>query len=244
MNDIVFAWKGEQGARQKTGVWRILHRSADSEMTLNLLNNTVAMTSWNLDMGVFVDTSCGAYLKKRFVLSAAGSHLVSEERGWRAESVWTEALLWGQGKVECLMWGHQSSVVAEHSIGHSQFAPPPLTEEFTILLNFHSNIKDLLDGILEAVEVVFNQSCEGRERTEAWLLQVTKGNTVEDPLWPIETNMILYLEDAPQLSFVALCIPVFSALPFKKKEREKMTTSHGIDCHFFGPGWQKSWHMC
>lgn len=93
------------------------------------------------------------------------------------------------GTAGCLMRGHQSSVVAEHSIGHSQFAPPPLTEEFTILLNFHSNVKNLLDGILEAVEVVFNQSCEGRERTEAWLLQVTKGQTDKDSLWPIETNI-------------------------------------------------------
>lgn len=56
--------------------------------------------------------------------------------------------------------------VAGHSIGHSQFAPPPLTVEFTILLNLYSNIKNLLDGFLEAVEVVVNQSCEGhREDT-------------------------------------------------------------------------------
>lgn len=53
--------------------------------------------------------------------------------------------------------------VAQHSIGHREFAPPPLTEEFTVLLNLNSNIKHLLDGLLEAVEVVVNQSCEGRE---------------------------------------------------------------------------------
>lgn len=62
------------------------------------------------------------------------------------------------------MWCHQSSVgVAEHSAGHSQFAPPPLAEEFTVLLNFYSNVKNLLDGTLEAVEVVVNQSCEGKK---------------------------------------------------------------------------------
>lgn len=48
--------------------------------------------------------------------------------------------------------------VAQHSIGHREFAPPPLTEQFTVLLNLNSNIKHLLDGLLEAVEVVVNQS--------------------------------------------------------------------------------------
>lgn len=54
--------------------------------------------------------------------------------------------------------------VAEYSIGHSQFAPPPLIEEFTILLNLYSNIKNLLDGFLETVEVVVNQSWEGQRQ--------------------------------------------------------------------------------
>lgn len=52
--------------------------------------------------------------------------------------------------------------VAEHAIGHTEFAPPPLTEEFTVLLNFYSDVKNLLDGVLEAVEVVVDQSCEGQ----------------------------------------------------------------------------------
>ncbi len=65
------------------------------------------------------------------------------------------------------MWRHQSSVgVAHHSIGHGQFTPPSLIEEFTILLDFYSNIKNLLDGIFEAVEVVVDESCEGTERRE------------------------------------------------------------------------------
>ena len=45
-----------------------------------------------------------------------------------------------------------------------------------------------------------------------------------------------FLEDAPLLSFVPSHIPRF---PKKKKEREKMATSRGVDCHFRGPGWQK-----
>ena len=53
-------------------------------------------------------------------------------------------------------------LVVEHSVGHSQFAPSPLTEEFTILLNLHPDIKNLLNGFLEAVEVIVNQSCEGQ----------------------------------------------------------------------------------
>lgn len=62
-------------------------------------------------------------------------------------------------KIQC----HQSLVsVVEHSTVHCQFAPPPLTEKFPILLNFHSNIKNLLDGIFEAMEVVVNQPCEGK----------------------------------------------------------------------------------
>ena len=52
--------------------------------------------------------------------------------------------------------------VAERPVGHSQFAPPPLTEEFTVLLDFDSDIENLLDGVLEAVEVVVDQSCEGQ----------------------------------------------------------------------------------
>lgn len=64
---------------------------------------------------------------------------------------------------------HQSSVVvAETSIGESQSAPPPVTEQFTVLLNLHPDIKHLLDGFLEAVEVVVDESCEGqREETRS-----------------------------------------------------------------------------
>ena len=51
----------------------------------------------------------------------------------------------------------------------------------------------------------------------------------------------LFLEDAPLRSFVASHIPRFFARPKKKKEREKMATSRGVDRHFRGPGRQKSW---
>ena len=50
----------------------------------------------------------------------------------------------------------------------------------------------------------------------------------------------LFFEDAPLLSLVASNIPRFFARPKKKKEREKMVTSHGVDLHFRGPGRQKS----
>ena len=49
----------------------------------------------------------------------------------------------------------------------------------------------------------------------------------------------LFLEDAPLLSFVASHIPRFFVRPKKKKEREKMGTSRGVDRHFRGPGRQK-----
>lgn len=63
-------------------------------------------------------------------------------------------------------FGCQFSVrIVEHSIGHSQFAPSPLIKEFTILLNLHSDVKNLLNGFLEAVEVVVNQSCEGQRES-------------------------------------------------------------------------------
>ena len=42
----------------------------------------------------------------------------------------------------------------------------------------------------------------------------------------------LFLEDAPLRSFVASHIPRFFAHPKKKKEREKMATSRGVDHHF------------
>lgn len=48
-----------------------------------------------------------------------------------------------------------------------QLTPPPLTEEFTMLLNSQSNIENFLDGTFEAVEIVVDQSCEGKmERSE------------------------------------------------------------------------------
>lgn len=62
--------------------------------------------------------------------------------------------------------------VVEHAVRQSQFAPPPLTEEFTILLNLHSDVKNLLDGFLEAVKVVVNQSCEGQTEDTSCLPQV------------------------------------------------------------------------
>ena len=43
----------------------------------------------------------------------------------------------------------------------------------------------------------------------------------------------LFLEDAQLLSFMASHIPRFFVLPKKKKEREKMATSHGVDHHFW-----------
>ena len=51
----------------------------------------------------------------------------------------------------------------------------------------------------------------------------------------------LFLEDALLRSFMASHIPRFSAHPKKKKERQKMATSRGVDRHFRGPGRQKSW---
>ena len=48
-------------------------------------------------------------------------------------------------------------------------------------------------------------------------------------------------EDAPLRSFTASHIPRFFACPKKKKEREKMATSRGVDRHFRGPGRQKWW---
>ena len=42
-------------------------------------------------------------------------------------------------------------------------------------------------------------------------------------------------------SFVASHIPRFLACPKKKKEREKMATSSGVDRHFRGPGHRKEW---
>ena len=58
----------------------------------------------------------------------------------------------------------QSSVrvSALYAVGHCQFAPPPLTEQFAVLLNLHADVEHLLDGFLKAVEVIVDQSCEGQ----------------------------------------------------------------------------------
>ena len=51
----------------------------------------------------------------------------------------------------------------------------------------------------------------------------------------------LFFEDAPLPSLMASHIPRFFAHPKKKKEREKMATSGGINRPFRGPERQKSW---
>ena len=52
----------------------------------------------------------------------------------------------------------------------------------------------------------------------------------------------LFLEDPPLLFFPASHILGFFCAPQKKKEREKIATSHGVDRHFLGPVRQKSWY--
>ena len=54
----------------------------------------------------------------------------------------------------------------------------------------------------------------------------------------------LFLEDAPLRSVMVSHIPRFFTHPKNEKEREKMATSRGVDRHFRGPGWQKSWRKC
>ena len=53
---------------------------------------------------------------------------------------------------------------------------------------------------------------------------------------PEAPSLLLFLDDAPLWSFVASHIPRFFARPKKQTEREKMTTSRGVDRHFRGPG--------
>ena len=61
------------------------------------------------------------------------------------------------------------------------------------------------------------------------------------PIWRLLQLLLLFpvFEDAPLRS--SSHIPRFFACPKKKKETEKMVTSRGVDCHFCGPGRQKSW---
>lgn len=56
----------------------------------------------------------------------------------------------------------QSSVwAAEPSAACGQFTPPPLTEEFTVLLNSQPDIEYFLDGTFEAMEIVVDETCRG-----------------------------------------------------------------------------------
>lgn len=56
----------------------------------------------------------------------------------------------------------QSSVGAdEPSAAYGQFTPPPLTEEFTVLLNSQPDIEYFLDGTFEAMEIVVDETCRG-----------------------------------------------------------------------------------
>jgi len=52
-------------------------------------------------------------------------------------------------------------VVKPRPVGRGQLAPPPLTEELAVLLKLDPDVEHLLDGFLEAVEVVVDQPCEG-----------------------------------------------------------------------------------
>ena len=54
----------------------------------------------------------------------------------------------------------------------------------------------------------------------------------------------LFLEDASLRSFMASNIPRVFSRPKKKKEREKMATSRGVDRHIRGLVRQKSWCKC
>ena len=64
------------------------------------------------------------------------------------------------------------------------------------------------------------------------------------PVWRLQSRCSfcsLFLEDARLRSFVASYIQRSFVRPKKTIEREKMATSRGVDCHFRGPRWQKSW---
>ena len=76
-----------------------------------------------------------------------------------------------------------------------------------------------------------------------WRPITSKSRAKAVPIWRLLQMLLLSLfrEDAPILSFMASHISTFFVRPKKKKEREKMATLHGVDRHFCGPGWQKSW---
>lgn len=58
-------------------------------------------------------------------------------------------------------WQQSSVGAAEPSAACGQFTPPPLTEEFTVLLNSQPDIKYFLDGTFEAMEIVVDETCSG-----------------------------------------------------------------------------------
>lgn len=66
--------------------------------------------------------------------------------------------------------GWVSVRVSEQAIGCGLFAPPPLTQELAVLLNLHADIKDLLNGFLETMEVVVDESCRGERE---WVRRVS-----------------------------------------------------------------------
>ena len=88
---------------------------------------------------------------------------------------------------------------------------------------------------LNSASASFRGAFEGQLRHNAtWSLSQSEGSSRG-------SFFSLFLEDAPLRSFVASHIPRFFAHLKKKKEREKMATSRGVDRHFRGPGRQKSW---
>ena len=71
----------------------------------------------------------------------------------------------------------------------------------------------------------------------------SEGRAKSVPVWSSSrcSFLSLFLEDALLPSFVASHIPRSFVHLKKKKEREKMATSRGVDRHFRGPGQQKWW---
>ena len=101
---------------------------------------------------------------------------------------------------------------------------------------------ELLNVTVRLLLCLNSESASFRGAFEGQLCHNTKRRLSQSDLAP--PNAANKMRGCTVTILVASHITRFFALPKKKKEREEITTSRGVDRHFCGPGRQKSWCQC
>lgn len=79
-------------------------------------------------------------------------------------------------------------------VWHALLAPPPPAQKFTVSLHFQPQVEHLLYGLLEAVEVVVDESWGKRRRKEVLLYSQKKNVTLQHITDLSQTPYLTYME--------------------------------------------------